>query len=220
MDSSRAFTRLTIHALATDDNGLQGRCNLVKDNFQTSLKARSKRLFRLATHDSSSSSSSPSTGDHVGIVQLLMVKPDTLLVSVATSSCNLPLTSVSTTTTTPSATTPSATTKSSPTTKPSPTTPSATTPSATTHIGYGWARPFPWEGGMAGVPLPQASKQPPSRAYQKLDEILAVCGENPLPQTLVVDLGSAPGGWAYRLANDLVCLPSFSPPFPLPTKER
>jgi 23S rRNA C2498 (ribose-2'-O)-methylase RlmM len=73
--------------------------------------------------------------------------------------------------------------------------------------GYGWSRPFPWERGLSGeIPTPPESKNPPSRAYRKLDEILAVIGENPSPRSLVADLGSAPGGWTYRLANDLVCI--------------
>ncbi len=42
---------------------------------------------------------------------------------------------------------------------------------------------------------------PPSRAYLKLWEALTVIGQRPAPGEVCVDLGSAPGGWTWALAQ-------------------
>jgi 23S rRNA (cytidine2498-2'-O)-methyltransferase len=42
---------------------------------------------------------------------------------------------------------------------------------------------------------------PPSRAYLKLWEALTVIGKRPQPGEVCVDLGSAPGGWSWALAQ-------------------
>jgi 23S rRNA (cytidine2498-2'-O)-methyltransferase len=42
---------------------------------------------------------------------------------------------------------------------------------------------------------------PPSRAYLKLWEALTLIGERPQPGETCVDLGSAPGGWSWALAQ-------------------
>ncbi len=42
---------------------------------------------------------------------------------------------------------------------------------------------------------------PPSRAYLKLWEALTVIGHRPQPGEVCVDLGSAPGGWSWALAQ-------------------
>jgi 23S rRNA (cytidine2498-2'-O)-methyltransferase len=42
---------------------------------------------------------------------------------------------------------------------------------------------------------------PPSRAYLKLWEALTVIGRQPQPGEVCVDLGSAPGGWSWALAQ-------------------
>ena len=42
---------------------------------------------------------------------------------------------------------------------------------------------------------------PPSRAYRKLWEALAVFGAHPQPADRCVDLGAAPGGWTWALAQ-------------------
>ncbi len=42
---------------------------------------------------------------------------------------------------------------------------------------------------------------PPSRAYLKLWEALTVIGARPRPGEVCVDLGSAPGGWTWALAQ-------------------
>jgi 23S rRNA (cytidine2498-2'-O)-methyltransferase len=42
---------------------------------------------------------------------------------------------------------------------------------------------------------------PPSRAYLKLWEALTLIGERPQPGEVCVDLGSAPGGWSWALAQ-------------------
>jgi hypothetical protein len=203
-----------VHGLTSEDSGLQGRCNLVKDQFLGYLKDRSKRLYRLATSTTSShahptDNSSKTTKDikspsqitnnndtiqknetrGIAIVQLFLVQPGTVLVSVTTTSHTLPS---------------SLTSKQIKGEKEK---------ESTQYAAYGWSRPFPWERGLEGeIPTPPQSKNPPSRAYRKLDEILAVIGECPPPRSLVVDLGSAPGGWTYRLANDLVCLLVFISP--------
>ena len=41
----------------------------------------------------------------------------------------------------------------------------------------------------------------PSRSYLKLEEAYNVLGAEPLPDETVVDLGAAPGGWAYSAAR-------------------
>ncbi|HET6147800.1 MAG TPA: SAM-dependent methyltransferase [Polyangia bacterium] len=52
----------------------------------------------------------------------------------------------------------------------------------------------PWPAGAAPVAVDRA---PPSRAYQKLEEALRWLGTAPQPGQTCVDLGGAPGGWAY-----------------------
>ncbi len=42
---------------------------------------------------------------------------------------------------------------------------------------------------------------PPSRAYLKLWEALTVIGQHPQPGEVCLDLGSAPGGWSWALAQ-------------------
>ncbi len=42
---------------------------------------------------------------------------------------------------------------------------------------------------------------PPSRAYLKLWEALTLIGQRPAPGQTVIDLGSAPGGWTWVLAE-------------------
>ncbi len=74
--------------------------------------------------------------------------------------------------------------------------------SSTMQGNTGWELPLPWEFGQP--PTPATSKLPPSRAYVKLDQIIALFGRQPKSGELVADLGSAPGGWTYRLAVDLV----------------
>lgn len=44
-------------------------------------------------------------------------------------------------------------------------------------------------------------KTPPSRAYLKLWEAFTLLGRSPQPGDLCLDLGSAPGGWSWVLAN-------------------
>jgi hypothetical protein len=50
----------------------------------------------------------------------------------------------------------------------------------------------PWPGGDAPVAV---DRDPPSRAYQKLEEALAWMDAAPRAGQLCVDLGAAPGGW-------------------------
>jgi FtsJ-like methyltransferase len=52
----------------------------------------------------------------------------------------------------------------------------------------------PWPGGVAPV---ADDRRPPSRAYRKLEEAFLWMGEEPHQDELCVDLGGAPGGWAY-----------------------
>lgn len=52
----------------------------------------------------------------------------------------------------------------------------------------------PWAAGLA--PLKQ-DRQAPSRAYRKLEEAFAWLGRAPAKGETVVDLGGAPGGWAW-----------------------
>ncbi len=52
----------------------------------------------------------------------------------------------------------------------------------------------PWPAGLA--PLKQ-DRQAPSRAYRKLEEAFAWLGRAPAEGETVVDLGGAPGGWAW-----------------------
>ncbi len=52
----------------------------------------------------------------------------------------------------------------------------------------------PWPGGAAPVTIDRA---PPSRAYQKLEEAFHWIGAEPTAGQTCVDLGGAPGGWAY-----------------------
>jgi 23S rRNA (cytidine2498-2'-O)-methyltransferase len=61
---------------------------------------------------------------------------------------------------------------------------------------------------MCTSPFPNGEVQfvedhtgPPSRAYLKLWEALTVIGERPQPGEVCVDLGSAPGGWSWALAQ-------------------
>ena len=42
---------------------------------------------------------------------------------------------------------------------------------------------------------------PPSRAYLKLWEVLALIGQHPEPGEVCLDLGSSPGGWSWALAR-------------------
>jgi 23S rRNA (cytidine2498-2'-O)-methyltransferase len=55
-------------------------------------------------------------------------------------------------------------------------------------------RLWPHPGGVVRVPR---DPRPPSRAYAKLTEALALFGANVLPNQTVVDLGASPGGWSY-----------------------
>ncbi len=64
-------------------------------------------------------------------------------------------------------------------------------PSALPHGGVDLA---PWPRGDAPVVQDRAA---PSRAYRKLQESFAWLGGGPAPGTRVVDLGGAPGGWAW-----------------------
>eukprot|EP01139_Manchomonas_bermudensis_P010820 Amastigsp_a341215_6.p1 type:complete len:222 gc:universal Amastigsp_a341215_6:84-749(+) len=41
----------------------------------------------------------------------------------------------------------------------------------------------------------------PSRSFLKLEEALRILGRAPEPRELVLDLGAAPGGWAYAAAK-------------------
>lgn len=210
MDKRTPLSKIVIHAVTLEDSGLQGRCNLTKDLFLSYLKERSKRLYRLATSSSQQTSNenekddsaqitqekeitkqNNDKSDTIAVIQLFLVRPPALLASAAITSHTLP--SSLTLSHQLSPTNKTASEKKSEERE------------ASRYTGYGWSRPFPWEGGLAGeIPTPPESKNPPSRAYRKLDEILAVIGENPRSGSLVVDLGSAPGGWTYRLANDLV----------------
>ena len=52
----------------------------------------------------------------------------------------------------------------------------------------------PWLAGSAPV---AADRSAPSRAYQKLEEAFHWLGEAPAPGQTCVDLGGAPGGWAW-----------------------
>jgi 23S rRNA (cytidine2498-2'-O)-methyltransferase len=52
----------------------------------------------------------------------------------------------------------------------------------------------PWPGGRAPV---RADRRAPSRAYRKLVEGFAWLGATPRPGERCVDLGGAPGGWAW-----------------------
>lgn len=214
MDSHTPLSKILVHGVTSDDSGLQGRCSLVKEQFLAFLKERSKRLYRMTTSSTLPSQPSPETDNSsqntktaknktktptkettknnetaqskekdgtIAIVQLFLVQPGTALVSLSTTSHILP----------------SSLTLS----------PPSLLAHAPRYAGYGWTRPFPWEGGLTSeIPTPPESKNPPSRAYRKFDEILAAIGENPRPHARVVDLGSAPGGWTYRLAKDLVSI--------------
>jgi 23S rRNA (cytidine2498-2'-O)-methyltransferase len=53
----------------------------------------------------------------------------------------------------------------------------------------------PWPAGIAPVEEDRAA---PSRAYGKLEEGLAWLGAAPAPGETCVDLGGAPGGWAWK----------------------
>jgi 23S rRNA (cytidine2498-2'-O)-methyltransferase len=59
--------------------------------------------------------------------------------------------------------------------------------------GGGWDL-APWPGGLAPV---AEDRQPPSRAYRKLEEAFLWMEEQPRSGDLCVDLGGAPGGWTY-----------------------
>ena len=59
---------------------------------------------------------------------------------------------------------------------------------------YGWSLP----GALPQIPLPEAA---PSRAYLKLEEMLAWSRFSPTPKTIAVELGSAPGGASWALLN-------------------
>jgi len=52
----------------------------------------------------------------------------------------------------------------------------------------------PWPAGLAPV---KQDRQAPSRAYRKLEEAFAWLGRAPRKGETVVDLGGAPGGWAW-----------------------
>lgn len=52
----------------------------------------------------------------------------------------------------------------------------------------------PWPAGLAPVP---SDARAPSRAYRKLEETFAWLGRAPRAGEKVVDLGGAPGGWAW-----------------------
>ncbi|MGZ3772787.1 MAG: SAM-dependent methyltransferase [Pseudobdellovibrionaceae bacterium] len=55
--------------------------------------------------------------------------------------------------------------------------------------------PFP----LGEVRFVEDKKNPPSRAYLKLWELLTVYGVRPQPRERVVDFGSCPGGWTWVL---------------------
>ena len=69
---------------------------------------------------------------------------------------------------------------------------SAARPRALPHGGFDLA---PWPAGLAPV---AEDRRAPSRAYGKLEEGFAWLGTAPAPGELCVDLGGAPGGWAWR----------------------
>jgi 23S rRNA (cytidine2498-2'-O)-methyltransferase len=52
----------------------------------------------------------------------------------------------------------------------------------------------PWPAGAPAIPIDRA---PPSRAYQKLEEAFRWLGTEPAAGESCVDLGGAPGGWAF-----------------------
>jgi 23S rRNA (cytidine2498-2'-O)-methyltransferase len=54
----------------------------------------------------------------------------------------------------------------------------------------------PWPGGRAPVP---EDRRAPSRAYRKLVEAFAWVGAAPTEGEVCVDLGGAPGGWAWNV---------------------
>lgn len=51
------------------------------------------------------------------------------------------------------------------------------------------------------VPLAELRVGPPNRAYRKLWEAFVVLGRFPQPGDIAVDLGAAPGGWTWLLAE-------------------
>ncbi|HEY4186747.1 MAG TPA: SAM-dependent methyltransferase [Polyangia bacterium] len=61
-------------------------------------------------------------------------------------------------------------------------------------LGQGGWQLAPWPGGLAPV---TDDRQPPSRAYRKLEEAFQWMGDEPTASELCVDLGGAPGGWSY-----------------------
>jgi 23S rRNA (cytidine2498-2'-O)-methyltransferase len=65
-------------------------------------------------------------------------------------------------------------------------------PSALPRGGFDLA---PWPAGIAPVAEDRAA---PSRAYGKLEESFAWLGTSPGPSDVCVDLGGAPGGWAWK----------------------
>jgi 23S rRNA (cytidine2498-2'-O)-methyltransferase len=62
-------------------------------------------------------------------------------------------------------------------------------------LGTGGFDLAPWPAGVAPVAEDRAA---PSRAYGKLEEGLAWLGATPAPGQSCVDLGGAPGGWAWK----------------------
>ena len=69
---------------------------------------------------------------------------------------------------------------------------SAARPTPLLHGGHDLA---PWPAGIAPVAEDRAA---PSRAYGKLEEAFAWMGTAPGPADVCVDLGGAPGGWAWK----------------------
>jgi 23S rRNA (cytidine2498-2'-O)-methyltransferase len=61
----------------------------------------------------------------------------------------------------------------------------------------GCTSPFP----NGEVNFVEDRNRPPSRAYLKLWEALTLIGQRPQPGEFCVDLGSAPGGWSWALAQ-------------------
>ncbi|GAM21331.1 hypothetical protein SAMD00019534_045060 [Acytostelium subglobosum LB1] len=61
---------------------------------------------------------------------------------------------------------------------------------------FGWRQPLPVSGGI--IPI-EMDKEPPSRAYIKLNELMGLLGRRPAPGSKIAELGSAPGGWTASL---------------------
>lgn len=173
---------------------LYGRSQLVQSNFVDCLRRTNvsiwRRIYKPKNANNQTKEFEKENGKRA-VIQLLMVKPDSLLVSAAVSALHLPKTAYLP-----------------PDSQHSTSLFCGIVPSATSSPQqgnfYGHQPPYIWQQGLIGIPAGAETKTPPSRAYQKLASLLVVIGELPKPGSLVVDLGSAPGGWTHILANDLV----------------